>query len=134
MNEGELYLGPPGTGKTQNLSNLVRKCIEDGIPPDRIACVSFTKRAAIESKERVGRDWGIAESDLPYFQTLHSMAFHAGGYKTADVIGPKDLAEIGNAVGISFSRKKSSNAETDFDVLGVSQGDLYLNMYHLARS
>ena len=64
MNEGELYLGPPGTGKTQNLSNLIRKCIEDGIPPDRIACVSFTKRAAIESKERVGRDWGIEESDL----------------------------------------------------------------------
>ena len=23
------YLGPPGTGKTQNNSNLVRNCIED---------------------------------------------------------------------------------------------------------
>ena len=134
MNEGELYLGPPGTGKTQNLSNLIRKCIEDGIPPDRIACVSFTKRAAIESKERVGRDWGIEESDLPYFQTLHSMAFRAGGYKTSDVISSNDLKEIGDAVGLSFSYKGNKNADTDFDVLGISQGDLYLNMYHLARS
>ena len=49
-------LGPPGGGKTHTNTLLVKQCIEDGIPPERIACVSFTRKAAQESKARVCRD------------------------------------------------------------------------------
>ena len=130
----ETILGPPGTGKTQTNSNRIRDCIEDGIPPDRIACVSFTRTAAGESRERVCNDWGFDEKDLPYFQTLHSMAFRAGGFKPDDVMRSTDLKEIGAAVGIPFASKKGDNFETDLDMLGVSKGDFYMNQYHLARS
>ena len=130
----ETILGPPGTGKTQTNSNKIRDCIEQGISPDRIACVSFTRKAAKESRERVCRDWGIDERDMPYFQTLHSMAFRSGGYSTDEVIGPKDMEEIGEAVGIPFGRKNRLDFESDFDTLGVSRGDFYMNQYHLARS
>jgi superfamily I DNA/RNA helicase len=41
-------LGPPGCGKTHTNTLLIRQCIEDGIYPERIACVSFTKKAAQE--------------------------------------------------------------------------------------
>ena len=129
----ETILGPPGTGKTQTNSNRVRDCIEEGIDPDRIACVSFTRKAARESRERVGRDWGIDEKDLPFFQTLHSMAYRAGGYSPDDVMGPKDMTAVGDATGIVFG-SKNSNVETDFDTLGVSKGDSYMNLYHLSRS
>ena len=61
------FLGPPGTGKTQNISKLVLECIEEGIPPERIACVSFTKKAAQESRDRVCREGGLQEDALPYF-------------------------------------------------------------------
>ena len=130
----ETILGPPGTGKTQTNSNKIRDCIEQGIPPDRIACVSFTRKAAKESRERVCRDWEIDERDMPYFQTLHSMAFRSGGYSSDEVIGPKEMNEIGNAVGIPFGNKGRSDVETDFDTVGVAKGDFYMSQYHLARS
>ena len=86
MTEPITYLGPPGTGKTQNLSNLIRNCLEDNISPERIACVSFTRKAAQESRERVCKDWGLEEDSLPHFQTLHAMAFRSGGYKVDNVM------------------------------------------------
>ena len=106
----ETILGPPGTGKTQTNSNKIRDCLEQGISPDRIACVSFTRKAAQESRQRVCKDWGIDERDMPYFQTLHSMAFRAGGYSTDEVIGAKDMDEVGDAVGIPFGKKNRSRA------------------------
>ncbi len=130
----ETILGPPGTGKTQTNSNRIRECIEQGIAPDRIACVSFTRKAAKESRERVCRDWGIDEKDMPYFQTLHSMAFRSGGYTTDDVISTKDLKEMGEAVGIPFGSKSGGNTESDFDTLGLAKGDFYMSQYHLSRS
>ena len=129
-----LYYGPPGTGKTQNISNLIRGALEEGIPPERIACVSFTRKAASESRERVCKDLGVTEDMLPYFQTLHSMAFHAGGFKRSDLISTEDLKEIGDAVGLSFSAYAKKDGESDFDTLGISQGDQYLSMYQLSRS
>ena len=127
-------LGPPGCGKTHTNTLLVKQCIEDGIPPERIACVSFTRKAAQESKERVCRDLGVSEDSLPYFQTLHSMAFRAGEYKKDDVIRGSDLRAVGNAVGISFNARVQTNQESDFDVLGISKGDQYLGVYQLGRS
>ena len=53
MNEIKTILGPPGCGKTQTNSNLIQKYIEEGINPLKIACVSFTRKAATESRERV---------------------------------------------------------------------------------
>lgn len=128
------YLGPPGTGKTQNNSNLIREYIRQGIEPERIAGVSFTRKAARESCERVCRDTGLEEARLPHFRTLHSIAFREGGYTSNDVIGGADFAKIGSEIGLSFGRRSSNNMETDFDTLGVSQGDFYMSLYHLARS
>jgi len=127
-------LGPPGCGKTHTNTLLVKQCIEDGIPPERIACVSFTRKAAQESKERVCRDLGVSEESLPYFQTLHSMAFRAAEYKKDNVIRGSDLKAVGNAVGISFNASYYNNSESDFDVLGISKGDQYLGVYQLGRS
>jgi len=42
----KIILGPPGTGKTHNLLNLVEQELAKGTPPDRIAFVAFTKKAA----------------------------------------------------------------------------------------
>jgi superfamily I DNA/RNA helicase len=128
------YLGPPGCGKTQNNSNLVKEYINQGIDPERIACVSFTRKAARESRERVCHDCGLEEDRLPHFQTLHSIAFREGGYKVSEVMRGEDFRKIGEAIGLSFGRDSKSLLESDFDTLGVSKGDFYMNIYHLARS
>ena len=127
-------LGPPGCGKTQTNSNLIQGYIKEGIAPEQIACVSFTRKAAQESRERVSNDWNVPTDSLPYFQTLHSMAFRAGGYKPSDVIRGSDLKAIGDAVSVPFAFKRDSNVESDFDKLGASVGDTYLGLHHLSRS
>ena len=126
-------LGPPGCGKTHTNSQMVKKFIEKGIEPSKIANVSFTKKAATESKDRVCSDWGIVDKDLPYFQTLHSMAFHTLGYNVDDVMRGSDFKKIAEAVGLDFTTQ-SKDAENDFDMIGYKKGDAYLNMYHLYRS
>ena len=128
-------LGPPGCGKTQTNSNLIQDYIQSGIEPQRIACVSFSKKAARESKERVCKDWNILEEDLPYFRTLHSMAFGSLGYKTTDVLRGKDMREIGYQVGLDFASKSTSqDTENDFEWIGNQKGDEYLKIYQLSRS
>ena len=68
--------GPPGTGKTTTLLNLVDKELEQGTPSSEIAFLAFTRKAAREAKERACRRFGLdAKQDLPYFRTLHSFAF-----------------------------------------------------------
>jgi|TARA_R110000787_G_C13438926_1_gene446236 DNA helicase-2/ATP-dependent DNA helicase PcrA len=129
----ETILGPPGTGKTQTNSNRIRDCIEEGIDPDKIACVSFTRKAVKESRDRVVSDWNIDEGDMPFFQTLHAMAYRSGGYSSSDVMGSADLKKVGNDTGILFG-SGVSGVESDFDTLGATKGDSYMGMYHLARS
>ena len=134
MTETITYMGPPGCGKTQTVSNLVRNCIEEGIPPERIACVSFTRKAASESRQRVCNDWGISEDMLPNFQTLHSIAFRGGGFTTKDLLRSSDLNEIGHQIGLVFGKNKNSNIESDFDQVGLAEGDQLLGLYYLARN
>jgi DNA helicase II / ATP-dependent DNA helicase PcrA len=44
--------GPPGTGKTTTLLNMVDEALEAGTHPHRIAFLAFTRKAANEAKER----------------------------------------------------------------------------------
>ena len=48
----KIILGPPGTGKTENLLRIVDQELKDGTAPDRIAFVSFTTKATNEARDR----------------------------------------------------------------------------------
>jgi DNA helicase-2/ATP-dependent DNA helicase PcrA len=48
-----LVLAPVGTGKTCVLAERVLHAIREGIPPQRILCLTFTNRAAKEMSERL---------------------------------------------------------------------------------
>ena len=65
----KIILGPPGTGKTHNLLNLVEQELAKGTPPDRIAFVAFTKKAASEARDRAMKKLNLEEQHLPYFMS-----------------------------------------------------------------
>lgn len=67
--------GPPGTGKTTWAVNHIRRCIDEyGYDPEQIVCISFTKSAAKEIRDRT--NGLIPESNAA---TLHSLCYHALG-------------------------------------------------------
>ena len=75
-----IVLGPPGTGKTQTLLGEVDKYLKK-TDPNRIGYFSFTQKAAYEARDRAIDKFNLTEDDLPYFRTLHSLAFRRLGIK-----------------------------------------------------
>ena len=80
-----IVLGPPGTGKTTTLLNKVDDYLKK-TDPDKIGYFAFTKKAANEARDRAIRDFNLTEDDLPYFRTLHSLAFRKLGLKKDQVM------------------------------------------------
>ena len=48
-----LVLAPPGSGKTEMLSQRILRALRHAVPPNRTLCATFTNRAAFEMRERV---------------------------------------------------------------------------------
>jgi len=124
-----IILGPPGTGKTTTLLNLVDDFMKAGVDPKRIGYFSFTRKAAHEAASRAAEKFNLDEKqDLIYFRTLHSLAFRMLGLNKERVMKKEDYREFGLKVGIPI--KMSFHSESD----GVFNSDNeYLRLINKAR-
>jgi DNA helicase-2/ATP-dependent DNA helicase PcrA len=128
-----VILGPPGTGKTTTLLKLVEDELAAGIDPDEIAFVSFTRKAAHEARDRALVKFPQFKSDeLPYFQTLHSMAYRRLRLMRDEVMQKQDWMEIADLCGIEMT----GYYERDDGTLpaGTKEGDLFYFHYCLATA
>ncbi len=95
-----IILGPPGTGKTTTLLNLVDDFLRAGTDIKKIGYFSFTKKAAYEAITRAEEKFQIDREEIPYFRTLHSFAFRLLGAKKESVMGHADYRDFGLRCGI----------------------------------
>lgn len=126
--------GPPGTGKTTTLLNIVDESLRNGMNPSRIGFVSFSRKAAGEALDRAKEKFGYDEKELIWFRTLHSMAFRYLGLKQQDVIRGSDYNDLGQMIGLEFRAHAALRMEDGpLFVTGVG-GDAYLNIISKARA
>lgn len=124
----KLY-GPPGTGKTTRLLDIMEAELERGVRPDRIAYLSFTTAARREAVERAGAKFGLTQEGLPFFRTLHSIAYRESAADRESLVkGTWELDDFADLVGVEFSQKRFQVDELGPDMgPGVTEGDQLLS-------
>ena len=129
----KIFLGPPGTGKSTRLLDVMEKELSGGVNPDKIAFCSFTKKAVEEAASRASSRFNYDRKDLKYFRTIHSMAFYSMGLKKDRVMGFKDYKKIGDHLGLKFTGKFDGSSEVGGSVIGNS-GDKYMFIDSFSRA
>jgi DNA helicase-2/ATP-dependent DNA helicase PcrA len=123
-----IVLGPPGTGKTHTLLNKVQDYLKT-VDPDRIGYFAFTKKAANEAKSRAMDKFNYTEDDLPYFRTLHSLAFRKLGVNKDQVMQKRHYEDLGRKLNLFIDYNEHDQEETG---LFTTKSD-YLRLIHLAK-
>lgn len=68
-----LVLAGAGTGKTRVVTFRIANLIKDGVDPERILAVTFTNKAALEMKQRIGELLPARSKKRPVVGTFHSI-------------------------------------------------------------
>ena len=123
-----IVLGPPGTGKTHTLLNKVDDYLK-GTDPDKVGYFAFTRKAANEAKERAMDKFNLSEDDLPYFRTLHSLAFKRLGINKENVMQRRHYEDLGQKINLPLDYNDYDEEETG---LFTTKSD-YLRIINLAK-
>jgi DNA helicase II / ATP-dependent DNA helicase PcrA len=121
----QLILGPPGTGKTRALIDILKAGKELGHPISKVAYLSFTKAAIKEARDRIG----ASKEETRYFRTLHSLCFHLLKLRQTNLLTDiliKKFEYIMGDVGIQYVQQFNG------DTLTTRNIPLYL--HHMAKN
>jgi len=125
----EKVFGPPGSGKTTYLLNVVDRELESGVSSLNIGYFSFTKKAANEARDRALLKFPQLhpKTDFPFFRTLHSLAYRALAVKPDLIMQAEHYREFAEQAGIEIR----INADDDTDL--SKPDNPILNEINLAR-
>lgn len=98
----DIYYASAGTGKTYQLMNIIDYHLQRGVPIERIAFVTFTKKGAEVAQLRTAEQFGIPLKRLINFRTIHSLAFRGCNAKTVSMMDYDKYKEFGDKAGYDF--------------------------------
>ena len=129
MPEVNIILGPPGTGKTENLLRIVDREIKAGTDPSAIAFVSFTTKATDEARSRAKLKFNLTDDDLPFFSTLHAFGKRQLGMTHSEVMNAQDYKKFSIDYGVDLNF-----VSQDWDDTGIiSTDNKFLRIINKAR-
>jgi len=124
--------GPPGTGKTTTLLNMVDEALAEGIAPQKIAFLAFTRKAANEARDRAVTRFHLdAKNDLTYFRTLHSLAYRLLGVRETKLMRKENYLELHSLTGYLLSG--TSTVGEDDDITQSKAEHPILSIINLSR-
>jgi len=116
--------GPPGTGKTTYLLNVVDNLLQNGTPAASIGYFAFTRKAAHEAKERAYARFQQLDfkRDLANFRTLHSLAYARLGIQASRIATAENYKEFATLAKIDLSIDRGDESweiRADHPILNV---------------
>ena len=123
-----IVLGPPGTGKTTTLLKKVDHYLKE-TDPDKIGYFALTPKAANHARDEAINKFKLTEDDLPYFRTLHSLAFRKLGLKKDQVMQSRHYKDLGEKLGFPVTY---ADHQEDHGGFFTSDSE-YLQIINLAK-
>lgn len=125
-----VFLSHAGSGKTyalmQALEREIRSC---PFKADDYAFVTFTRRAVAEGVHRVSTAIGLTADDLPYFRTIHSLAYRANSSTSKEIFTAAKEREFNKLTGYELHREARKLSK----MLPMTKTERYLNLYDKSR-
>jgi superfamily I DNA/RNA helicase len=130
MRKSTIIFGPPGTGKTFRLLEILEEKLHDKVEPRDICFITFTRRGTAEAKTRAWKKFGFVPEDMNLWRTIHSLAFRQMHLRTSMMIQLSDYEEFGELAKIHI---KGTDPYEEAFIPGIPQGNRILFIENLSR-
>ena len=85
--------------------------------------MAFTRKAAKEARQRAQERFHFSEKEMPWFRTIHSLAFRQLGLRRHQILKEDDYVDIADRVGFSYSATKKVANDEDNPLFDFESND-----------